>query len=60
MYDINLDEQVYFENKNLMSDLGKLKTKLKWAIGRGENRRARQLLRAIEAIERQGTMEGTI
>ena len=60
VYDINLEKQVYFENKNLMSDLGKLKTKLKWAIGRGENRRARQLLRAIEAIERQGTMEGTI
>ena len=59
VYDINLEKQVYFENKNLISDLGKLKSKLKWATARGENRRVRQLLRAIEAIERQGNAEGT-
>ena len=59
VYDINLEKQVYFENKNFISDLGKLKSKLKWAIARGENRRVRQLLRAIEAHERQAYMEGT-
>ena len=59
VYDINLEKQVYFENKNLMGDLGKLKSKLKWAAARGENRRVRQLLRAIDAIERQGHAEGT-
>ena len=53
-------KQVYFENKNVKSDLGKLKKKLKWAQARGENRRTRQLLIAIEAIERQGYTEGTL
>jgi len=59
VYDINLEKQVYFENKNLMRDLSALKSKLKWAAARGENRRVRQLLRAIDAIERQGHTEGT-
>jgi len=59
VYDINLDKQVYFENKNLIRDLSALKSKLKWASARGENRRVRQLLRAIDAIERQGDTEGT-
>jgi len=59
VYDINLDKQVYFENKNLIRDLSALKSKLKWASARGENRRVEQLLRAIEAIERQGDAEGT-
>ena len=59
VYDINLEKQVYFENKNLKRDLSALKSKLKWAEARGENRRVRQLLRAIDAIERQGHAEGT-
>ena len=59
VYDINLEKQVYFENKNLKRDLSALKSKLKWAAARGENRRVRQLLRAIDAIERQGHAEGT-
>mgnify|MGYP003150134123 FL=1 len=59
VYDINLNKQVYFENKNLIRDLSALKSKLKWAEARGERRRVTQLLRAIEAIERQGHVEGT-
>ena len=59
VYDINLEKQVYFENKNLKRDLSALKSKLKWAEARGEKRRVAQLLRAIEAIERQGHVEGT-
>jgi hypothetical protein len=60
VYDINLQKQIYFANKNVTGDLGRLKTKLKWAQARGENRRTRQLLRAIAAIERQGYTEGTL
>ena len=40
VYDINLEKQRYFANKNLTSDLRQLKGKLKWALGKGENRRA--------------------
>ena len=53
VYDINLDKQRYFMNKNLRRDLTDLKGKLKWAQARGENRRAEQLLLLIEAVERQ-------
>ena len=60
VYDINLQKQIYFANKNVTGDLGRLKVKLKWAQARGENRRTGQLLRAIAAIERQGYTEGTI
>ena len=53
VYDINLEKQRYFMNKNLRRDLADLKSKLKWAQARGENRRAEQLLLLIEAVERQ-------
>ena len=53
VYDINLDKQRYFMNKNLRRDLTDLKGKLKWAQARGENRRAEQLLLLIEAVQRQ-------
>jgi hypothetical protein len=53
VYDINLEKQRYFMNKNLRRDLAELKGKLKWAQARGENRRAEQLILLIEAIERQ-------
>jgi hypothetical protein len=53
VYDINLEKQRYFMNKNLRRDLADLKGKLKWAQARGENRRAEQLILLIEAIERQ-------
>ena len=53
LYDINLEKQRYFMNKNLRRDLADLKGKLKWAQARGENRRAEQLLLLIEAVERQ-------
>ena len=53
VYDINLNQQRYFANKNLQSDLRSLKGKLKWALGKGENRRAEQIMRLIDEIERQ-------
>jgi hypothetical protein len=53
VYDINLEKQRYFANKNLTSDLRQLKGKLKWALGKGENRRASQLMELIDEIQRQ-------
>ena len=57
-YDINIDEQTQFENKKFSRDLALLKSKLEWAISRGENRRAEQIIRAIESYERQLFTEG--
>ena len=37
--------------------MAELKGKLKWALAKGENRRAEQLIRAIEAYERQSYAE---
>ena len=53
IYDINLEKQRYFANKNLTNDLRQLKGKLKWALGKGENRRAEQLMELIDEIQRQ-------
>jgi hypothetical protein len=53
IYDINLEKQRYFANKNLTNDLRQLKGKLKWALGKGENRRASQLMELIDEIQRQ-------
>ena len=47
-----------FENKKFSRDLALLKSKLEWAISRGENRRAEQIIRAIESYERQLFTEG--
>ena len=52
-YDVDLEKQSYFENKNFSKDLASLKAKLKWAVAKGENRRAEQIIRTIEAYERQ-------
>ena len=57
-YDINIDEQTQFENKKFSRDLALLKSKLEWAVSRGENRRAEQIIRAIESYERQLFTEG--
>ena len=53
IYDINIEKQRYFANKNLTNDLRQLKGKLKWALGKGENRRAEQLMELIDEIQRQ-------
>ena len=56
-YDIDLEKQAYFKSKNFSRDMAELKGKLKWAVAKGENRRAEQLVRAIEAYERQSYAE---
>ena len=56
-YDIDLEKQAYFKSKNFSRDMAELKGKLKWALAKGENRRAAQLIRAIEAYERQSYAE---
>ncbi len=50
VYDINIEKQKYFMNKNLKKDLSALKGKLKWAQAKGENRKAQQILELIDAI----------
>jgi len=53
MYDINLNKQRYFLNKNVETDLRSLQTKLKRALQNQENRRARQLMKLIDEVQRQ-------
>jgi len=53
IYDINLGKQRYFMNKNLKNDMRSLRYKLERALKDQENRRARQLMRMIEEVERQ-------
>jgi hypothetical protein len=53
VYDINLNKQRYFLNKNMENDLKSLQSKLKRALQNQENRRARQLMRLIEEVQRQ-------
>ena len=56
-YDVDLEKQAYFKSKNFSRDMADLKGKLKWAVAKGENRRSEQLIRAIEAYERQSYAE---
>ena len=53
VYDINLNKQRFFLNKNLENDLRSLESKLKRALQNQENRRARQLMRLIDEVQRQ-------
>jgi len=53
IYDINLNKQRYFLNKNVETDLRSLQTKLKRALQNQENRRARQLMKLIDEVQRQ-------
>ena len=57
LYDINIEKQKYFMNKNLMRDLSALKGKLKWAQAKGENRKAKQILELIDAIMLQQSID---
>jgi len=56
-YDINLQKQRYFMNKNLKRDIGALKGKLKYAAAKGENRKAKELYEILEEIIRQNTTD---
>ena len=56
-YDVNLNRDRYFMNKNLKKDLAELKGKLKWALRKGQNRKAQQLLDLIEAVDRGETTD---
>jgi hypothetical protein len=56
-YDVNLDRDRYFMNKNLKKDLAELKGKLKWALKKGQNRKAEELIDLIEAVEHQETTD---
>jgi hypothetical protein len=44
-------------NKNLKKDLAELKGKLKWALKKGQNRKAEELIDLIEAVEHQETTD---
>ena len=57
VYDVNLNRDRYFMNKNLKKDLAELKGKLKWALRKGQNRKAQQLLDLIEAVDRGETTD---
>jgi hypothetical protein len=57
IYNVNLDRDRYFMNKNLKADLAELKGKLKWALKKGQHRKAQQLVRLIEAVEDQETTD---
>ncbi len=56
-YNINLDRERYFMNKNLKKDLAELKGKLKWALKKGQHRKAEELLDLIEAVEHGETVD---
>ena len=49
-YDVNLEKNAYWRQKNFVKDLRALKSKLKWALAKGETRRADELLSLIEQI----------
>ena len=44
-------------NKNLKKDLAELKGKLKWALKKGQHRKAEELLDLIEAVEHGETVD---
>jgi len=56
-YDINLKRNRYFMNKNVKKDLAELKGKLKWALRKGRNRTAEEILALIESVQRQETTD---
>ena len=53
VYDVNLNTQRFFLNKNFENDLRSLNQKLKRALQNQENRRARQLMKLIDEVQRQ-------
>jgi len=53
VYDVNLNTQRFFLNKNVENDLRSLNQKLKRALQNQENRRARQLMKLIDEVQRQ-------
>lgn len=49
-YDVDLSKNEYWRNKNFVKDLQALKSKLKWAAYKGENRRVEELQALIDEV----------
>ena len=53
IYDVNMREQRMYYNRNLMSDASKLERELRKALKKGEQRKIRELLSLLRAMQRQ-------
>ncbi|MHC4709349.1 MAG: hypothetical protein ACYTA3_02745 [Planctomycetota bacterium] len=49
-YDIDLSKNQYWKQKNFVKDIQALKSKYKWAVAKGQNRRAQELLDLIDEV----------
>jgi hypothetical protein len=49
-YDIDLTKNQYWKQKNFVKDIQALKSKYKWAVSKGQNRRAQELLDLIDEV----------
>ena len=53
VYDVNMREQRMYYSRNLMSDASKLERELRKAMKKGEQRKIRELLSLLRAMQRQ-------
>ena len=53
IYDVNMREQRMYYNRNLMSDASKLERELRKALKKGEQRKVRELLQLLRAMQSQ-------
>jgi hypothetical protein len=49
-YDIDLSKNQYWKQKNFVKDIQALKSKYKWAVAKGQNRRAQELIDLIDEV----------
>jgi len=49
-YDVNLAQNQYWRNRNFVKDIQALKSKMKWAAAKGQNRRAQELVDLIDEV----------
>ena len=49
-YDINLAQNQYWKQQNFVKDIQALKSKMKWALAKGQNRRAQELVDLIDEV----------
>ena len=49
-YDINLAQNQYWRQKNFVKDIQSLKSKMKWALAKGQNRKAQELIDLIDEV----------
>ena len=49
-YDINLAQNQFWRQKNFVKDIQSLKSKMKWALAKGQNRRAQELVDLIDEV----------